>query len=106
MPGVYRRDEPGPLKSSQAHRGPATQGGVFGTGSCGNEERPMSRNPVGRPPDLVREAWCLRYGLKWRRTDHQMPDSLMRQLSFCKSDAARRLILGIPPPKEDTNGKA
>ena len=42
MPGVYRRDGPGPLEGTQAHRSPATTGCVLGTGSRFDEGRPMS----------------------------------------------------------------
>ena len=51
-------------------------------------------NPVGRPPDEVAEAWKLRFGLtEWQH--YGLTQSLMAQLSFCKSYEARRLILGV-----------
>jgi hypothetical protein len=43
---------------------------------------------------FVRQAWALRFGL----TDKQMKEltcSLMWQLCRCRSDEARRIILGI-----------
>ncbi len=54
-------------------------------------------NPAGRaPPDLWREAWARRFGICGTKAAN-LTDSLMEQLSFCKSDEARRLILGIKP---------
>lgn len=51
---------------------------------------------MARPPDIIREAWCLRFNLHNRDEDRGfMCASLMRQLSRCRSDEARRLILGI-----------
>lgn len=56
------------------------------------------RGPNGYP-DPIREAWVLRFGLSRRPdssdADHGMPDTLCAQLSYCKSDEARRLILGV-----------
>ena len=51
-------------------------------------------NPVGRPPDLVAQAWALRYGMTVMQC-YRLSDLLMRQLSFCKTEEARRIILGI-----------
>lgn len=51
-------------------------------------------NPNGRPECPVRAAWTLRYGLGPKRRQ-ELTQSFMAQLSFCKSDEARRLILGI-----------
>lgn len=48
----------------------------------------------GRPRNNIRKAWQLRYGL----TDEQkrtITDYVCAQLSYCKSDEARRLILGV-----------
>lgn len=48
----------------------------------------------GRPCKEVRKAWQLRYG--W--TDKQasiITDEFCSQLSFCRSDEARRLIMGV-----------
>jgi hypothetical protein len=51
-------------------------------------------NPVGRPLDVVAAAWALRFGLN-ERAQYRLLDSEMAQLSSCRSDEARRLILGI-----------
>jgi hypothetical protein len=48
------------------------------------------------PHCLIRQAWKLRYGLSKRVAQYLMSDALMCQLSHCKSDAARRLTLGLP----------
>jgi hypothetical protein len=58
----------------------------------------MSRKPTGSPPgrpgDERRRAWGLRFGLTKRQRENLTP-SLMEQLELCKSDAARRLIMGV-----------
>lgn len=56
---------------------------------------------VGRKPDIVREAWEMRFGLPPRSLFHEyLPiEWVLNQLSCCKSDEARRLILGIKPPE-------
>lgn len=52
-------------------------------------------NP-GPKPDIVREAWEMRFRLTpWKRKNHRLTEALMAQLSFCRSDEARRIILGI-----------
>lgn len=49
---------------------------------------------VGRPCDEVRKAWQLRYG--WtEKQKNILSDNFCAQLSFCKSDEARRLIMGV-----------
>jgi hypothetical protein len=51
---------------------------------------------LGRKPDLERMAWMERVG--WPRTAkhiQQMTPKLMDQLRRCKSDEARRLLLGV-----------
>ena len=55
---------------------------------------PMSK-PVGRPADLVREAWAMRFNITTERMKRDLSWSLLAQLSFCKSDEARRIILGV-----------
>lgn len=51
---------------------------------------------AGRRPDKEREAWTLRFNLEhWKRRTRKLPASLLEQLSFCQSDEARRLLLGI-----------
>lgn len=52
----------------------------------------MSVDLGGRPVCLVREAWTLRYNLTPKQRS-KLTEALMAQLSFCKSDSARRLIL-------------
>lgn len=53
-------------------------------------------NPVGHPTEPIRKAWAMRFGIDDRHhkcTD--LTDQMMNQLSRCKSDEARRIILGI-----------
>jgi hypothetical protein len=52
----------------------------------------IQREP-GRPGCEVRQAWCLRFGLSGKRG--RLSLRFLEQLSLCRSDAARRLILGI-----------
>ena len=55
----------------------------------------MKHHTGGRPPCLIREAWAERFGLsRQARTD--LTESIMAQLSHCKGDEQRRIILGIP----------
>lgn len=57
--------------------------------------RPKDYTPrEGRPQDLVRAAWTDRYRLSERRR-RMLTDAFMSQLSCCKSDEARRLLLGM-----------
>jgi hypothetical protein len=49
---------------------------------------------VYRPPCMIRRAWVMRYNLTERQAK-DMSESLMLQLSQCKGDSQRRLILGI-----------
>jgi hypothetical protein len=51
--------------------------------------------PVGRPPDQIAEAWAMRYKKQLRRHTRLFTTDLCRQLSFCKTEEARRIILGI-----------
>ena len=60
----------------------------------------MKHHTGGRPPDLQREAWAERFGLS-KESKYDMPDSLMAQLSFCRGDEQRRIILGISGRLED-----
>lgn len=58
-------------------------------------ERTMKR-PAHRPACPIREAWGTRFDLNpWTRRDHRINDAMLAQLSSCRSDEARRLILGI-----------
>ncbi len=50
---------------------------------------------VGRKPCPIREAWMLRFGLTYARPTREMAVQVLQQLSFCRSDEARRLLLGI-----------
>ena len=52
--------------------------------------------PAHRPACPVREAYEMRFRLtRWARQDHRLTDEMLVQLSRCKSDEARRLILGV-----------
>lgn len=58
-----------------------------------------------RPRDLILEAWADRLGInydQWSRPDHRLPNALLCQLSACRSDEARRLLLGMSEQVEDT----
>ena len=54
---------------------------------------------VGRPPKgrvgLMRRKWRLRMGISGRVALKLLDAELLEQLSLCKSQAARRLILGV-----------
>jgi hypothetical protein len=53
-------------------------------------------NCAGRKPNIVRDAYIERFNLPlWRRADHWLNDRLLCQLSLCRSDEARRLLLGV-----------
>ena len=53
------------------------------------------KGPTGYP-DPIREAWILRFDLaKWHINPYKLSDALLFQLSQCKNDEARRLILGM-----------
>lgn len=60
-----------------------------------------SMNLGGRRRDLIREAWSLRYGLT-RGQYHQLNTRFLNQLSMCRSEEARRLILGVKEKKHGT----
>ena len=52
--------------------------------------------PVGRPPDPIRQAWALRFGLNPLNLEqNRFPESLLWQLCRCRNDEARRLVLGV-----------
>ena len=45
---------------------------------------------------LIHEAWAMRYGIRKGSKQYRwMTSNIIRQLSECKSEEARRLILGI-----------
>lgn len=51
---------------------------------------------VGRKPNALRLDIQRRYGVKpRRRLDHFLTNVLCEQVAACKSEAARRLILGV-----------
>jgi hypothetical protein len=51
--------------------------------------------PTCSPPDrAIRLAWTMRYNLP-RKLSWSLTNAFMRQLSMCRSDEARRLLLGI-----------
>ena len=52
-------------------------------------------NPNGRPPCPIVQAWRLRFGLTKSETPYNLTDRVCWQLSRCRSDEARRLILGV-----------
>lgn len=52
------------------------------------------RTPVGRPADEIRLAWTLRFSLTPRQS-RDLNCLFMKQLSQCRSDEARRLLLGV-----------
>jgi len=58
--------------------------------------RKKSALKVGRPPDPIAEAWAMRYHkqMTYSRT-RLFTSGLCRQLSFCKTEEARRIILGV-----------
>lgn len=52
----------------------------------------------GRPGDIRREAFAMRFNIDHlckSRLRGMMTDEFMKQLSECRSDAARRLLLGV-----------
>jgi hypothetical protein len=59
---------------------------------------------VGRKRDLVRDAWAERYGkdIRYIRGRYMFSEAGMAQLCRCRSDEARRLLLGIGEQVEET----
>ena len=52
------------------------------------------RGPGGYA-DPIKEAWAIRFKLrKYMKYPSKMPASLCNQLSHCKTDECRRIILG------------
>ncbi len=46
--------------------------------------------------DPIRKAWVLRFSLTpCHARGDKLPDAMLHQLSLCKNDEARRLILGV-----------
>ena len=58
----------------------------------GRETGAIAHKRAGRKPDLVREAWSLRFGVTAWRQKH-MSSELCWMLCRCLSDDARRLLL-------------
>jgi hypothetical protein len=48
----------------------------------------------GRKIPADKQAWCERFGITGKQA-RNLSDSLMAQLSYCRSDECRRLILGV-----------
>jgi hypothetical protein len=59
----------------------------------------MSRLP-GVPKDLVRQAWSMRYEKQTTHPARWLSEAMMAQLSFCRSEEARRLLLGLSEKEE------
>jgi hypothetical protein len=56
--------------------------------------KPTGR-PHGRPPNFRVQYWADRFQLKQHWTARILTPQMMSQLSFCKDDEARRILLGI-----------
>ena len=52
-------------------------------------------HPGGHPAEPVREAWALRFGLTRKQRITLLSVKKCEQLSMCRSDEARRLLLGV-----------
>lgn len=48
----------------------------------------------GPPEDLERSAWAERFGLT-RKQRRMLTDAMLRQLCRCRSNEARKLLLGV-----------
>lgn len=62
----------------------------------------VSRN--GAKPCPIREAWILYFNLQipdGRYATNWLTDDFLSQLSFCRSDEARRIILGLTQPHRE-----
>lgn len=51
-------------------------------------------NPLGRPMEPVQDAWARRFNIRGHLARIFTP-RMCWQLCRCKSDAARRMILGV-----------
>lgn len=60
----------------------------------------------GRHRCSIRDSVALRYGIDLSLHHHFLTDKLMAQLSFCRSEEARRLILGIRVPVVSESGRS
>ncbi len=54
-------------------------------------------NPVGHPACPIVEAWALRYKLTVIQRKRLLTNRLCWQLCQCRSEEARRIILGVQP---------
>lgn len=45
------------------------------------------------PGDPIREAWAERINLQWKNPSKMLTNAFMCQLSMCRSDEARRLLI-------------
>lgn len=54
-----------------------------------------ARLKTGRPADPRRENYRVRFSLSRKRTDNRMRPADFDQLDRCKSDEARRILLGV-----------
>ena len=57
------------------------------------KDRPKSI--PGVPPCPIRTARMMEFGLRYVKPEKDVPDALLAQLSYCLSDEARRIILGV-----------
>ena len=55
----------------------------------------MKHDNLFRPAEPIREAWALRFGLTKRQRITVLSAKKCEQLSMCKSDEARRILLGV-----------
>jgi hypothetical protein len=45
---------------------------------------------------MIRKAWCIRFGIPYTRKHRLwLTDAIMWQLCQCRSDEARRILLGV-----------
>ena len=54
----------------------------------------QQKHPGGHPAEMVRYAWALRYGLTAKQWYALLTPQMCWQLGMCRSDEARRLLLG------------
>ncbi len=50
---------------------------------------------------ILREAWRTRFGITASHERDTFTEELLCQLSFCKDDSARRLILGVSEKSDE-----
>ena len=61
------------------------------------------KHPGGYPAETVREAWAMRFGLTEKVKFLLLTPQICWQLGMCRSDEARRLILGVSEWKMDVS---